>query len=180
MQEQFFRKIEQSLSVERLESYATDNPGDCIVLARYLLNMALCESLYSPLQLCEVALRNSIHHQLCEVMNRDDWYNEYGFLQSWASGEVVKAKRKMSLTKKIETTDRIVAELQFGFWTSLFESYYEENTIFLPSGIKGVFPYLPKKSFRSPSNPLNKPLTFALAVSPFQYLFSGITNFPFS
>ena len=46
---------------------ANGAPADpCATLARYLLNMALCESLYSPLQLCEIALRNAMNEELRE------------------------------------------------------------------------------------------------------------------
>ena len=61
VQAAFFQQVAGALSVERLESYGADEVSPTVTLARYLLNMALCESLYSPLQLCEVALRNSHH-----------------------------------------------------------------------------------------------------------------------
>ena len=146
MQTSFFQQIASSLSVERLDSYATDHPGPCITLARYLWNMALCESLYSPLQLCEVALRNAVHRHLTAIFNRKDWYDAPGFIMTqWAQGEVVKAKDKIQKARHTVTPGRVVAELQFGFWTSLFEDHYERNTPFLPGGIKAVFPRLPKK-----------------------------------
>jgi hypothetical protein len=51
VQDLFYASVSQALSVERLESYAGDGVNRTITLARYLLNLALCESLYSPLQL---------------------------------------------------------------------------------------------------------------------------------
>jgi hypothetical protein len=146
VQQFFFDKIAESLSTERLEVYGQqDNPGPCIVLARYLLNMALCESLYSPLQFCEIALRNSVHRSLTNLYGREDWYDAPEFeLKEWAVGEIEKAKGKIRYTGKSLTSGRVIAELQFGFWTSLFEPHYEQRTRFLPKGIKEVFPYLPK------------------------------------
>jgi len=41
-------------------------------LARYLLNVALCESLYAPLHLCEIGLRNAIHRELTKQMKQED------------------------------------------------------------------------------------------------------------
>lgn len=145
----FFQRIEQGLSSERLTAYAAGqdcNTADpCVTLARYLLNMALCESLYSPLQLCEIALRNSIHRHASGIMGREDWYDAPGFpLTPWASAEVAKAKTKIHKARKPMLAGRIVAELQFGFWSSLFEDYYEKSTPFLPGAFKGVFPHLPK------------------------------------
>ncbi|MEM7755270.1 MAG: hypothetical protein AAF297_06505, partial [Planctomycetota bacterium] len=40
---------------------------------------------------------------------------------------------------------RVIAELHFGFWTSMFESHFESPSAhFLPKGIKATFPYMPK------------------------------------
>jgi len=52
------------LAEERLASYGGDGADAPTQLARYLWNMALCESLYSPLQLAEIALRNHLHEAL--------------------------------------------------------------------------------------------------------------------
>ncbi len=149
MDSSFYQKIEQGLSCERLGAYAVSqggNPPDpCATLARYLLNMALCESLYSPLQICEIALRNAIHRYCTAIMGQDDWYDHPKFiLTTWAAGEVAKAKAKIAKDNKQVTAARVVAELQFGFWTSLFEAHYEQKTPFLPGAYKGVFPHLPK------------------------------------
>lgn len=149
MDSSFLQKIEQGLSCERLGAYAvsqgTTPPDSCATLARYLLNMALCESLYSPLQICEIALRNAIHRHCSNLMGQDDWYDHPKFtLTYWAAGEVTKAKNKITKENKQVTAARVVAELQFGFWTSLFEAHYEQKTPFLPGAYKGVFPHLPK------------------------------------
>jgi hypothetical protein len=141
----FYESIAGALSIERLESYGADGVTPTITLARYLLNVALCESLYSPLQLCEVALRNSVHQYLMRIFARDDWFDCPTFrLTQWAQGEVSKAKEKIRKARHVVTAGRVVAELQFGFWTSLFESHYEQHTRFLPSGIRNVFPKLEK------------------------------------
>jgi len=55
VQDVFYTSVSRALSVERLESFGGDGARPTVTLARYLLNLALCESLYSPLQLCEVA-----------------------------------------------------------------------------------------------------------------------------
>ena len=110
-----------------------------------MLNMSLCESLYISLQMCEVGLRNAIHIELSRLNGRKDWYDSPSFpMTSWDQSEVANAKAKISGAKKIVTPGRVISEMTFGFWTSLFESHYEQRTHFLPSGIKGVFPHLPK------------------------------------
>jgi hypothetical protein len=116
-----------------------------ITLARYMLNMALCESMYPALQSCEIALRNAIHRHLTQLMGREAWYDAPAFaLTGWAQDEVQKVKSKIEKLRKPITAGRVVSELQFGFWTSLFEAHYEQHTQFLPKGIKAVFPHLPK------------------------------------
>ena len=145
MQDEFYKSIKTALSTERLDAYGADQPEPSIILARYLWNMALCESLYSALQLCEVALRNSIHRHLTHIFGREDWFDDSRFtLTPWAADEVQKAKARIVRMNKPPIPARIVAELQFGFWTSLFEDHYEKRTPFLPDAIKGVFPRLPK------------------------------------
>ena len=42
------------------------------------------------------------------------------------------------------TPGRIVAELSFGFWVSLFDKRYEHDQILWPKLIKHIFPFLPK------------------------------------
>jgi hypothetical protein len=143
MQEDFFNKLEATLSAERLSVYGQDKPGPCIVMARYLWNIALCESLYSPLQMCEVALRNAIHSAMTALCGGQNWYDT-ARLAPWGYEQVGQAKNKIAKTSKPITSGRVVAELHFGFWTSLFEDHYERNTQFLPGGIKKVFPALVK------------------------------------
>jgi hypothetical protein len=145
----FCRQIEAHLSTERLGAYAVSAQemasSPTLVLSRYMLNMALCESLYPALQACEIALRNAIHAHLTSTLGREDWFDSPSFqLTPWAAQEVAKAKEKVRKMGKPVTAGRVVAELQFGFWTSLFEAHYEQHTPFLPSGIKDVFPHMPK------------------------------------
>ncbi len=145
IQAAFYADVARALSVERLEAYAGDQASPTVTLARYLLNLALCESLYSPLQLCEVALRNSLHRHLTHLVGCETWFDAPDFeLTPWAAAEVLKAKEKIARTHRPVTAGRVIAELQFGFWTSLFEAHYEQHTRFLPAGIKAVFPRLPK------------------------------------
>ena len=73
----FFRQVETHLNPERLGAYRQDGVDDAIALARYLLNMALCESLYSPLQFAEISLRNAMHISLTARTGSDTWYDSH-------------------------------------------------------------------------------------------------------
>ena len=143
MQHEFYKKVELALSQERLNVYGQDRPPYIVVMARYLWNIALCESLYSPLQMCEVALRNAIHIVMSDFYQSNDWYDSAN-LTPWGYEQVGSAKKKISQARHSITPGRIVAELHLGFWTSLFEDHYERYSCFLPRGIKRVFPCLPK------------------------------------
>jgi hypothetical protein len=144
-QADFYTKVISCLSIERMGSFGDIVCESKTVLARYLLNIALCESLYSSLQFCEVALRNAIHSDLTNRYGSGNWFDSPNFtLTPWATTEIAKAKEKINKSRKQRTPGKIVAELQFGFWTSFFEDHYERNTSFMPGGIKTVFPYLPK------------------------------------
>ena len=143
MQEPFYQKLEVALSEERLSAYKQDGAGSCTVMARYLLNIAVCESLYSPLGMCEIALRNAIHTAMSSFYGQSTWY-DVAELSPWGYSQVGEAKQKIARSGKTVGPGRVVAELHFGFWTSLFEDHYERQTRFLPRGIKKVFPGLPK------------------------------------
>jgi hypothetical protein len=147
MQEDFYKKLEAALSSERLSAYGQDNPGPCIVMARYLWNIAICETLYSPLQMCELALRNAIHAAMTACYGQLGWYDMVD-LAAWGYSQVDEAKQRIAKAGKPVTPGRVVAELHFGFWTSLFEDHYERRTKFLPKGIKKVFPGMPKSQHK--------------------------------
>jgi hypothetical protein len=150
MQVEFFQRISESLSVERLSSYGRlDAATPETILARYLWNLAICESLYSPVQLCEVSLRNTLHHYLTDQFG-ERWYDSGALkLTVWGANEVARAKEKLRRMKRDSSPGRVVAELTFGFWTHLFQSDYIGPSGFLPRGIKAVFPNL-EKSMHKP------------------------------
>ena len=76
MKSEIFRQIEQHLNSERLNAYRRDGADDATTLARYLSNMALCETLYGPLQMAEVTLRNALHTSLTAKTGTDTWYEQ--------------------------------------------------------------------------------------------------------
>jgi hypothetical protein len=64
MNSAFFQQIEGILHTERIDAYRQDGAGHAVTLSRYLLNIALSESLYPALQFAEIALRNAVHREL--------------------------------------------------------------------------------------------------------------------
>jgi hypothetical protein len=117
----FLQRISATLATERLDAYRQDGVAQEVALARYLLNMALCEALYSPLQLSEVALRNALHACLAARYGSEAWYDSSAVpLALWQQAKIAEAKQQLTSQGKTATPGRVVAELSFGFWTALF------------------------------------------------------------
>jgi hypothetical protein len=115
-----FQQLEAILAPARLDAYRQDGAAPATTLARYLLNMALCETLYSPLQFAEVALRNALHTCLSTRLGTASWYDVIPSLPAWQQKQLGEARQKLQTRGKPITPGRMVAELQFGFWTGFF------------------------------------------------------------
>ena len=115
----FFNQVEIHLNPERLDAYRQDGVDEATTLARYLLNMALCESLYSPLQIAEIALRNALYASLSGRAGTDTWYDTIP-LPDWQTKQVDDAKQRLGRLNKPLNSGRIIAELTFGFWVGFF------------------------------------------------------------
>ena len=106
--------------------------------------MALSEALYPTLQTLEVALRNSIHHVACESYSNRLWFDGPDSPLLRFEREAVDAAKQVLNRHQKELEDgRIVAELNFGFWTSLINRRYEQ--VLWPRMLKPVFPYMPRR-----------------------------------
>jgi hypothetical protein len=118
--------LEQALSLERFGRYVDWAGGDkARALELYTLNTKISESLYTPLQMLEVALRNRIHAVMTEARH-EGWFHDDGcLLGKWQSDQLAKAEEGIREGKKEPTPGRIVAALTFSFWTSMFGKEYE-------------------------------------------------------
>lgn len=153
MQNHTFDELTVIFSQERLDSYLTHK--DCSnrkndALIAYSWNIELSKTLYPALQILEIALRNSLHNAASESYQTESWF-DLSFLHLKEQIKVIKAKDNLRREKKPIEAGRIVAELSFGFWTSLFDVRYEHNQVLWPRLLKPVFPFFPK-SQRTRSN----------------------------
>jgi len=132
----------RAFSAERLASY--HRKGECEIeyLSRYLWNVALCESLYPSLQCLEVTLRNSINISVSQEMNNPYWFDDATLIGLNELESVSNAKNLLTRKRKPVEHNRIIAELNFGFWTALFDSRYEQKI--WPKHLKSVFPNMPR------------------------------------
>lgn len=152
------QNFEEALSLERFGRYLAWAAGDRDrAIALYGLNTLLSESLYTPLQTLEVALRNRIHTVLTEA-GGEGWYEgDVGvLLVPYQCQQVTDAMEELAKAGKPVTAGRVVASLTFSFWTTMFNKEYETlwqqtlHGIADPSAPKG----LKRKSFSGPLTPI--------------------------
>lgn len=139
----FFQQIEAILHTERIDAYRQDGADAKLTLARYMLNMALSESLYPTLQFAEIALRNALHRELTARFGTDTWYDSpQARLTLWQQDKVTEAKSTLGRNREPLTSGRVIAELTFGFWTGFFNNAHARTGIgsFLS---RSAFPHAP-------------------------------------
>ena len=125
MQQFLSQEIHLVLSRERLESYQRDGASDQIAVARYCWNVALAEALYPSLHVVEIALRNALDAALARYTGDSGWLQaQVDFLDERGRGSVSLARAKLGPR---ESHGKLVAELTFGFWTSLLNKAYEQS-----------------------------------------------------
>jgi hypothetical protein len=138
----FLTSLERSLSKKRLDGYRMQGGTNEDVISKYLWNILLCESLYPCFQILEVAFRNSTHAEIGLAVKDDSWLlNQIGILYEGEQEAIMNAKNSVALTGKTAAEDILVAEMKFGFWTSLLDSRYDKLWHKI---IAGVFPHMPK------------------------------------
>ena len=133
-------KIIRQLSTERFEAYRLTGESDEQALARVCWNTALSEALYPCLQALEVSFRNSLHQAVAKVGGGPDWILLSGALQPNEREMLEKVKGDLEIRRKPLTPGYLIAELSFGFWTSLVDVRYDK---LWPKIIKEVVPAMP-------------------------------------
>jgi hypothetical protein len=112
--------------------HATDT-DELDAIARYLWNMALSRSIQTPLHVLEVTFRNQVHNALTVLRGRPDWYDDYTLMNAEEQKMVAGAKRQLTRLGRPHAPGRVVAELTFGFWTSLYGRHHDHDIIRLRS-----------------------------------------------
>ena len=124
-------EIERVISPARLARFGRAVGGDRNrALRLYVWNARLCEELYLPLQLAEVAVRNGVHAALTSRFG-PAWYASAAF-----TGQLTDRYRKeLSDTVADEqqargagfTIDHVVGSMTFGFWVHMLTSRYDNQ-----------------------------------------------------
>jgi Abi-like protein len=140
-----YDKLMPVFSEERLDGYLSH--FRCVnknsALKAYSRNIKLSQALYPSLQILEVSLRNMIH-QAISVDNMTEHWFDLNILHHRERIRVNAAKNNLGAKNKALQPGRIVAELSFGFWTSLFDKRYEHDQVLWPRLISQVFQCIPK------------------------------------
>jgi hypothetical protein len=134
-------KIIGLFSNERFEAYRRSGESDQDAFARAKWNTALSEALYPSLHAIEVGYRNRLHECIANVMGNTDWILNPPFLYDSEKEILQTAKDALRVRGKSPTTGYLIAELKFGFWTSLADARYDTMW---PKIIRCVFPFMPK------------------------------------
>src|SRR5688572_14106984 len=154
------------VSAERIGSFRRGTADDEAVLARYLWNIALCEALYPSLHFLEVALRNVVFEAAAATYPfagtagsggaAGSWLEQPGILHGDEARMVRAAGQRLSRRGKPCEAGRLVAELSFGFWTTLFDVRYEQNRVLWPRLFaQKIFAHAPRqKRSRKALSPL--------------------------
>ena len=112
-------KIVKYISNERFSSYQRRYPNDLKKsLLLYQSNIEISQSFYSNLSILEVSLRNTINKSCIIHFGSDNWLKEE--LPKELKRQIIEIETKLKRSGKEPTNDRIIAELNFGFWTTLF------------------------------------------------------------
>jgi len=157
------QQIELHFSVQRFKRYLNaSNNFDEKAALMFNANLKLSQALYIPLSILEVTLRNKINTELQNKYQREDWFDEWyknkTLFNLW--NEINKSVSHLHKERKPINTDRIIASLMFGFWTSLFNQEYEKE---LWTNLRFIFPNMPKekrqrKNISAPLNDIRKTL----------------------
>lgn len=108
----------------------------------YKQNIYKSEKFYILLSVFEISLRNSIDDYLKKKIS-ENWL-ESELLHPDTRQRILESKNKIYRRKEEITHNKIIAELPFGFWTSLFRKSY--SNLFRIKDIKLVFPNIPNRN----------------------------------
>ncbi|MDT0463495.1 hypothetical protein [Streptomyces gibsoniae] len=116
--------------------------GDAVVGVRlYWWNVEASAALYGPLHCLEVTLRNALHDVLAGRHGRPDWWASAP-LNRHGARLVDEARRKCERSGAAPAAvDGIVAELSFGFWTSLVSGARGYDRGFWVPAARKAFPH---------------------------------------
>jgi len=135
--------LERHFSAARLRRYLVARAGDeALAATDYAANLRMAEAMMPMLNTLEIALRNGINSRLVEHYQRQDWWTV------WRADPVFRRQLRsindavdiLNRRNEDPVPDKVLAELTFGFWVSLFNS--DQTPLW--KELRLVFPRCPK------------------------------------
>lgn len=124
-------RVATALSAERLAPYLRVTNGELAGAIRlYEWNLAVSGAFYEALGVLEVVLRNAVCEQLVAHHGTQvgHWYDDpLGVFSDRAADDIAAARKRVAKMGRGESPGRVIAELNFGFWTFLFARRYEST-----------------------------------------------------
>lgn len=111
------------LSADRFSTYLLWADNDVPLAERlYSYNVQLSADFYSSLHMLEIALRNKCDEALASAHGAN-WFDDAAVLmEAYQQRCVADARAMLQREGKAATHGQMIAELNFGFWSSLFGS----------------------------------------------------------
>ncbi len=145
-------KFASTISVERLLSFqqSKDDTID-ILIERYKTNVRISQALYPELSVLEVTLRNAIDTTLKSCISKtwlEDEIKQQNILTSHEYSKLVEVYNdtKKEYSNRDFTIGKVIANLNFGFWTNLCSKWYSSNIWNKGCCFKGVFVNYPSNA----------------------------------
>ena len=147
-----FKQLEKAISISRLQTYKNSSYlSNEELFGKYIWNVQLSENFYFLLKNLEISLRNSIYDAYTNSypersifhINKEDRYKrkEFHAVGSWKMIKVV--KYNLIEEKKEVSDERIISQLNFGFWTKLLLDNHRNYRDMWRQILKDVFPHKP-------------------------------------
>lgn len=109
------------LSPDRFSTYLGWAQGDAVLAERlYSYNIQLSADFYASLHMLEVALRNRVDDALTQAYGAGWMHSTAVLVEPYQQGCVAQAQSTLQREGKAATHSQTIAELNFGFWSSLF------------------------------------------------------------
>ena len=122
------------ISEVRLSSYSD--------FEEYRQNLLISKDAYIPLSILEIALRNALDTYLTIKIGQD-WHTDNTFLTPMAQKKIKEVNDTLKGRKETDSKEKVIAELNFGFWVSLFQKPYQNY--FRTKDLRQIFPNMPQK-----------------------------------
>ncbi len=141
-----FTAFSSCVSISRIEAYRVSGDDNHETLTKCVWNICLSEALYPVLQNLEIGLRNTLHAAAEKSFGTSSWYGgRASILRASEQQQVTEAEAKLTRLGRPIEPNRVIAELDFGFWTSLFDSRYDRSLINRRDFLKDAFPLMPRR-----------------------------------